>query len=82
MAVDYEPSGMVHAIDVFHANPLRVAASSPEEWMSEHLSKWGEFCRTEPKFHHVGGAHYTMLGPDHVSAFSATLRAALGARGL
>ncbi|KAI1778086.1 hypothetical protein F4818DRAFT_404791 [Hypoxylon cercidicola] len=82
MAVDFEPCGTVNAIDVFHAIPLKAAASSEEDWVSNHLAKWRDFCTTEPKFHHVGGAHYTMLGSEHVVEFSRTLKEALGARGL
>ncbi|KAF1963782.1 alpha/beta-hydrolase [Byssothecium circinans] len=77
MAVDYEPSRQVDAIDIFHAIPLKVVAVSQEEWVSEHLSRWSDFSKTKPRFHHVGGAHYTMIGPDHVSKFSQTLMAAL-----
>ncbi len=82
MAVDYEPSGRVGAIDIFHAIPLKVAAGSQKEWIEDHLSKWGDFSETEPRFHQVGGAHYTMIGPNHVSSFSKTLIAALKSRGL
>jgi acyl-CoA synthetase (AMP-forming)/AMP-acid ligase II/thioesterase domain-containing protein len=82
MAVDYEPSGQVRAIDIFHAIPLKVAAASREEWVEKHLSRWSEFSKTEPRFHQVGGAHYTMIGPDHVSSFSETLITALRMRGL
>lgn len=82
MAVDYTPDGMVHVLDVFHAIPLKVAAQSPDEWVTKHLSKWSDFCWTKPRFHSVGGAHYTMLGPEHVYDFSRVLRAALRARGL
>ncbi|KAF2683183.1 acyl-protein synthetase [Lentithecium fluviatile CBS 122367] len=82
MAVDYEPSGEIDVIDVFHAVPLKVAAASRKEWVDDHLSKWRDFCRTQPKFHEVGGAHYTMIGPEHVSSFAIKLKAALRARGL
>jgi acyl-CoA synthetase (AMP-forming)/AMP-acid ligase II/thioesterase domain-containing protein len=82
MAVDYEPSGQIDTIDIFHAIPLKVVAATQEEWVSEHLSRWRDFSKTEPIFHHVGGAHYTMLGADHVSSFSQTLMAALRQRGL
>ena len=82
MAVDYEPDGEVCAIDVFHAAPLKVAARSREEWVRDHLSRWADFSRTSPRFHEVGGAHYTMIGPDHVHQFSEILKAALGARGI
>lgn len=82
MAADYEPSGTVEVLDVFHARPLKVAAASPEDWVHNHLSHWKHFCRTEPRFHHVGGAHYTMLGADYVAGFASTLQAALKDRGL
>ncbi|KAI0003925.1 acetyl-CoA synthetase-like protein [Xylariaceae sp. FL0662B] len=82
MAIDYEPSGQAGSIDVFHAEPLRVAAASRDEWVCEQLSRWKDFCRTEPRFHEVGGAHYTMIDRAHVHTFSDTLRAALAARGL
>ncbi|KAF2280227.1 acetyl-CoA synthetase-like protein [Westerdykella ornata] len=82
MAVDYEASGMISSIDVFHAIPLRVAASSRADWIENHLSKWEDFCRTSPRFHEVGGEHYTMLSPTHVSRFSNTLNRALEARGI
>ncbi|KAI1360611.1 hypothetical protein F5Y08DRAFT_348671 [Xylaria arbuscula] len=82
MAVYYEPQGTIETLDVFHALPLTVAAASPEEWVNKHLSQWRNFCRSEPRFHEVGGAHYTMLGPEHVSTFSIALQAAMKARGI
>lgn len=82
MAVNYEPSGLVDSIDVFHAKPLRMAAKSREEWLNEHLAKWKDFSVTDPIFHEVGGAHYTMIGPDHVESFATTLVDALRHRGL
>ncbi|RYP81523.1 hypothetical protein DL769_001931 [Monosporascus sp. CRB-8-3] len=82
MAVDYEPQGMVKNIDVFHAIPLKAAAKSREDWLQNHLAKWKDFCETKPRFHQVGGEHYTMIGPGHVVGFSKTLKEALEARGL
>jgi thioesterase domain-containing protein len=82
MAVEYEPSGVVSGIDVFHAIPLQRGAASREEWIKVHLSKWSAFARSEPRFHEIGGAHYTMIGPEHVTEFAATLKKALHARGL
>ncbi|KAI1089147.1 acetyl-CoA synthetase-like protein [Rostrohypoxylon terebratum] len=82
MAVDYEPSGVVPSIDVFHAEPLKVAAPSREVWVTEHLSRWKDFSRSEPRFHEVGGAHYTMIGPEYVANFSQKLKAALYSRGV
>ncbi|KAI2463101.1 acetyl-CoA synthetase-like protein [Annulohypoxylon bovei var. microspora] len=82
IAVDYDPSGEVGRIDVFHAVPLRAVASSQEEWLRDHLSRWADFVREQPRFHAVQGAHYTMIGPEHVKTFAATLMKALKARGL
>ncbi|OQE23213.1 hypothetical protein PENSTE_c009G09069 [Penicillium steckii] len=82
MAVDYDPLKSIAGIDVFYCNPLAVAASSKAQWVSEHLSKWKDFSRSPPRFHDVGGAHYTMLGPEHVFGFQKTLRNALDARGI
>ncbi|KAJ5938063.1 hypothetical protein N7454_004405 [Penicillium verhagenii] len=82
MAVDYDPSSSIAGIDVFYCNPLAVAASSKAEWLSRHLSNWKDFSRSPPRFHDVGGAHYTMLGPEHVFGFQKTLRSALEARGI
>ncbi|KAI0016941.1 hypothetical protein F4780DRAFT_782777 [Xylariomycetidae sp. FL0641] len=39
MVAEYESSGTVAIIDVFHAISLRAAASSREEWVLEHLSR-------------------------------------------
>lgn len=82
MAAEYEPQGAVDVIDVFHAIPLKIAAATREEWVQVHLSKWADFCRTEPRFHEVSGSHYTMIGPEYVESFSAILQEALRERGL
>ncbi|KAK7979954.1 hypothetical protein PG989_012411 [Apiospora arundinis] len=82
IAMGYDPSGEVHSIDVFHAIPLRAAASSREVWLKEHLSRWSDFVREKPRFHAVGGAHYTMIGPEHVGTFAETLTKALKERGI
>jgi len=82
MAKDYEPSGEVASMDVFFAEPLKMVALSKDEWVSDKLSKWADFCRSKPRFHEVMGAHYTMIGEDHVLSFQQTFRKALEARGL
>ncbi|MCJ1236909.1 hypothetical protein MMC14_004892 [Varicellaria rhodocarpa] len=82
MARDYEPTDSVGSIDVFYAIPLRTAARSKKEWLDEHLSKWADFCRSTPVLHEVGGAHYTMIGSEHVGTFQAVLRRVLEDRGL
>jgi acyl-CoA synthetase (AMP-forming)/AMP-acid ligase II/thioesterase domain-containing protein len=82
MAVDYEPSGSVASLDCFYCIPLQVVATSKQQWLDEHLSKWKDFSRSEVRFHDVDGAHYTMLSPEHVASFHKTLRHALETRGL
>jgi len=52
-------------------------------WMTGSATIWqsGRDCTaTEPSFHTVEGAHYTMLGPEHVRSFQKILKAALDAR--
>ena len=82
IAQDYDPSGMVKTMDVFYAIPLVAVAKSKGEWKEKHLDKWGEFVEEGPRFHEVDGAHYSMLGPEHVLSFSKKIKGALGARGL
>ncbi|RAH78845.1 acetyl-CoA synthetase-like protein [Aspergillus japonicus CBS 114.51] len=82
MAVEYEPSGSVVGIDCFYCIPLAGVASSKRQWYDEHMVKWKDFARSEPRFHDVAGAHYTMLSPEHVFGFQKTLRRALEERGL
>ena len=82
MAVDYEPSGSVKTMDVFCATPLASLGLTKEQWRNERLSGWEQFVEADLKFHDVGGAHYTMLGPDHVQGFQKTLADALDARGI
>lgn len=82
MAVDYEPSGLVASIDIFHAEPLKIAAPSREQWVTKQLSRWSDFSRSKPHFHEVGGAHYTMIGPEYLASFSQKLQAALSSRGI
>jgi acyl-CoA synthetase (AMP-forming)/AMP-acid ligase II/thioesterase domain-containing protein len=82
MAREYEPSGSVATMDVFCALPLAAVAKSKEEWLQGHLSRWADFCRTEPRFHDVDGAHYTMIGPDYVYTFQRKLKMVLKSRNL
>ncbi|KAH0592950.1 hypothetical protein MHUMG1_09196 [Metarhizium humberi] len=82
IAVNYEPDGQVDMLDIFYATPLKSVAPDRTIWVKEHLSKWQDFCRSKPRLHEVDGSHYTMIGPDHVAAFSATFLSALHARGV
>lgn len=80
LAANYDPSGMVKGMDIFHATPLKAAARSHDVWLKEHLSRWADFLHETPRFHPVGGAHYTMISSDHVESFPQTLMEALKAR--
>ena len=82
MARDYDPSGRVNSIDVFYAIPLSAVANSKSDWLDNHLSKWSDFCASEPQFHEVDGAHYTMISPEHVVSFQKKFKAVLMSRGL
>lgn len=82
IAREYEPSGTAAAIDVFFATPLKAVAQSKREWVEGPLSKWRDFVRGQPRFHEVDGAHYTMIGPDHVKKFAMKLKIVLESRGV
>lgn len=82
LGTHYEPSGHVERLDVFFCDPLRVVASSREEFRSKHLEKWQDFCRERPQYYSVQGAHYTMLSPENVQSFQSKLKQVLQSRGL
>ncbi|PYH94685.1 putative non-ribosomal peptide synthase-like protein [Aspergillus ellipticus CBS 707.79] len=82
MARYYDPTGCVARMDVFYCHPLAVVASGKQQWLEEHLYPWREFVREDVRYHDVKGEHYTMLAPEHIRGFQATLRKALVARGL
>lgn len=82
LAVDYEPTGVVASIDVFVAIPLAGVAKNKQDWIDNKLIKWKDFSWSEPKFHDVDGAHYTMMGQEHVQSFQKKLKAAIAARGI
>lgn len=82
LAIDYEPTGCCSSIDVFVAIPLAGVAKNKQDWIDNKLSKWADFSWSEPRFHDVDGAHYTMMGAEHVDSFQRNLKAALAARGV
>lgn len=81
-AAFYKPEGMISGIDVVWVTPLLWVASTREEWMKTHLSKWVEFSKEAPRFHECEGLHSKMLNDDYVDGIAKTLRAAIQARGL
>jgi acyl-CoA synthetase (AMP-forming)/AMP-acid ligase II/thioesterase domain-containing protein/acyl carrier protein len=81
-SINYEPSGKISNIDVFYAIPLANLGLEKEEWREKHLSKWAEFSDSEPRYHSVDGAHYTLMDADHVFSFQKKLKLALAERGI
>lgn len=81
-ALEYEPSGSVACMDVFHAIPLKLVAKNRRDWVDNKLSKWADFTREKPRMHKVDGAHYTMMAPDHIFSFQKILQRVLAERGI
>lgn len=81
-ALEYEPSGSVACMDVFHAIPLKLVAKDRNDWVNNKLSKWVDFTREKPRMHKVDGAHYTMMAPEHIFSFQKILQRVLAERGI
>jgi thioesterase domain-containing protein len=81
-ARSYDPSGSVACMDIFHAIPLKHVAKDCQDWIENKLGAWKDFVRTEPKFHKLDGAHYTMMAPENVFTCQKTLQKTLTERGL
>ncbi|WAP58264.1 non-ribosomal peptide synthetase [Streptomyces sp. S465] len=71
---DYHPSGTTRSMTVFYAIPLR---GTKEDWLEHELRRWDEHTREPNRYVDVPGEHYTLMGPRHVAAFQAILRAEL-----
>ncbi|MFD9857744.1 AMP-binding protein [Streptomyces alboflavus] len=71
----YEPSGSVARTQVFYCTPLR---GTKEEWLNNQLRHWDDFTRATNRYIEVDGEHYTLMSPQHVQTFQATLRRELG----
>ncbi|MFG2650619.1 alpha/beta fold hydrolase [Streptomyces sp. NPDC048436] len=67
----YEPAGTVEQVRVFYCTPLR---GSTQEWLDNQLRHWDEFTRDPNTYIEVDGEHYTLMSPQHVQTFQATLR--------
>jgi thioesterase domain-containing protein len=68
----YEPTGTVESTTVFYAEPLQ---GTKQQWLNIHLRRWDRFSRSAPRYVEVPGEHNSLLGPKHVAAFQAVLRA-------
>ncbi|GAA2095450.1 non-ribosomal peptide synthetase [Streptomyces albiaxialis] len=68
---DYTPSGSVERVRVFYCTPLK---GTKEEWLNGQLRAWDAFTRTANAYIEVDGEHYTLMSPEHVQTFQATLR--------
>jgi acyl-CoA synthetase (AMP-forming)/AMP-acid ligase II/thioesterase domain-containing protein/acyl carrier protein len=67
----YEPTGTVESVSVFYAIPLR---GTKKAWLEDQLMEWEKFSRSPNHYIDVAGEHYTLMGPQHVASFQATLR--------
>ncbi|MCI3928666.1 alpha/beta fold hydrolase [Streptomyces sp. AN091965] len=67
----YEPTGSVGQVRVFYCTPLR---GTTQEWLDDQLRHWDAFTRGPNRYVEVAGEHYTLMGPQHVRTFQATLR--------
>ncbi|NEC37344.1 non-ribosomal peptide synthetase [Streptomyces rubrogriseus] len=67
----YEPSGSVERVDVFYCTPLK---GTKQDWLDQQLRHWDRFTRRPNTYTEVDGEHYTLMSPQHVQAFQATLR--------
>ncbi len=68
----YVPNGKVETATIFYAEPLR---GTKEEWLGTHLRRWDDFTRLPVRYVETPGEHNSLLGPRHVAAFQALLRA-------
>jgi thioesterase domain-containing protein len=68
----YDPAGTVAAATVFYAEPLQ---GTKQQWLNIHLRRWDRFARSAIRYLEVPGEHNSLLGPKHVAAFQAVLRA-------
>ena len=71
--VDYVPKSYEETIHLF------TAETRLSEFPDELDYGWSQFCR-DVRTESVGGDHYTLLRPPHVSALAEALRAALSTR--
>ncbi|MFE6163933.1 alpha/beta fold hydrolase [Streptomyces sp. NPDC056486] len=67
----YEPSGSVDDVRVFYCTPLK---GTKQEWLDNQLRHWDDFTRGPNQYIEVDGEHYTLMSPQHVQSFQATLR--------
>ena len=68
----YNPTGTVESTTVFYAEPLQ---GTKQQWLNIHLRRWDRFTRASTRYVEVPGEHNSLLGPKHVAAFQALLRA-------
>ncbi|MEV5987104.1 non-ribosomal peptide synthetase [Streptomyces sp. NPDC052051] len=67
----YEPSGSIERATVFYCTPLK---GTKQDWLDQQLRHWDRFARGTNAYIEVDGEHYTLMSPQHVQTFQATLR--------
>ena len=63
-------------------NPPTYAAENREDWMANHLARWGELSDTKLCFHECFGVHAKMLDKEYIQDFTKKLKAAMRRRGV
>jgi thioesterase domain-containing protein len=70
----YEPSGTVEQVRVFYCEPL---TGAKQDWLDHQLRAWDGYTRRPNRYIEVDGEHYTLMSPEHVQTFQATMRSEL-----
>jgi thioesterase domain-containing protein len=71
----YQPAGRTRSsMTVFCAEPLH---GTRYDWLEHQLRSWDDYTTGPNRYIDVPGEHYTLMGPQHVTAFQAILRAEL-----
>ncbi|KAJ6076960.1 NRPS-like protein [Penicillium canescens] len=85
IAREYDPTERVATMDVFHVDPVKVAAANlidPDaEWPHEDMRKWEDFAE-DIRFHVVPGGHSTLIRQPNVPGLYKVLKKAWEKRGL
>jgi thioesterase domain-containing protein/acyl carrier protein len=85
IAREYDPTERVATMDVFHVDPVKVAAANLvdpyAEWPHEDMRKWEDFAE-DIRFHVVPGGHSTLIRQPNVPGLYKVLKKAWEGRGL
>ncbi|KAK6532033.1 hypothetical protein TWF694_003196 [Orbilia ellipsospora] len=77
---NYDPTGRVACMDVFHIDYSTVRPGD-DEWPVDDMMKWKDFSE-DSRVHMVQGRHLTLIKPPHVFGLYKQLKKAIEDRGL